>query len=427
MEQETSHNLRDNSKAALALAYANYENVQLGKEVSRVDIGNSFYKLGKLYYDKSDLLTAREMFVYSLECVEPTQGKQGQEGFLTFKILGFLIRIASEQLDDKMAAQYIGMAEDLVNDMEDAQSIPSAEHFYNVGMVENYRGRLDQAKQSYQLALEKARQQGIDELVAKCLLALAVNCYNCEEYKDALNHLKELEKQLRITPKDYIAGSMYLYFAKTYVELGKIDRALEFFSIASSTLQAKKCWNLHGYILSGKGMAYKRVGEYDKALTFFKLALEATDKENFRSLFGLIENEIEDVNDSSVDLSLDRVNRKVHERTLGTINFKHRFVLLDVLFLLAQKPGEYFDKEQLVKHIWKGEYNPLIHDKLIYTSVSRLRKLIEPKGERGDTNKYIIRGKDGYTFNPRSKIRFHKEKPLCNYKAIANVDISSPV
>lgn len=94
---------------------------------------------------------------------------------------------------------------------------------------------------------------------------------------------------------------------------------------------------------------------------------------------------------------------------------------------MAKNSGSYFDKEQLAKSIWKDEYNPLIHDKLIYTSVSRLRKLIEPKGENGEKRKYIIRGKDGYTFNPRAKIRFQMEAKVQTEKTIGNVDLSSPV
>ena len=111
---------------------------------------------------------------------------------------------------------------------------------------------------------------------------------------------------------------------------------------------------------------------------------------------------------------------------MGTIDFKHRFVLLEILFLLSKNPGTYFDKEQLAKMIWKDEYNPLIHDKLIYTSVSRLRKLIEPT-DADSKRKYIIRGKDGYTFNPLAKIRFHMEVKTNSERSIGNVDLSSPV
>ncbi|MBT5094807.1 MAG: hypothetical protein HOM21_11215, partial [Halobacteriovoraceae bacterium] len=189
----------------------------------------------------------------------------------------------------------------------------------------------------------------------------------------------------------------------------------------------KKCWNLFGYVLLGKGIVHKRIGDFGRALDYFQLAKESSDSLSFKRLNELVSNEIQDVNDSSVDLYLDKTNRKVKERSLGTIDFKHRFVLLEILFLLAKNPGQFFDKEHLAKSIWKDEYNPLIHDKLIYTSVSRLRKLIEPKNTKGEKRKYIIRGKDGYTFNPLVKIRFHLENNVTTGKTIGNVEISSPV
>ena len=114
----------------------------------------------------------------------------------------------------------------------------------------------------------------------------------------------------------------------------------------------------------------------------------------------------------------------IHEKNIGPIDFKHRFVLLEILFLLARNPGNSYNKEDLAKSIWKDEYNPLIHDKLIYTSISRLRKLIEPKG---NNCKYILRGKDGYTFNPRVNARFHKEDDAVQKRFIGNVDINAPV
>ena len=92
--------------------------------------------------------------------------------------------------------------------------------------------------------------------------------------------------------------------------------------------------------------------------------------------------------------------------------------------MLAKNPGQSYNKEDLAKSIWKDEYNPLIHDKLIYTSISRLRKLIEPKGS---SRKYILRGKDGYTFNPRVNARFHKEVENYNKRVIANIEMNAPV
>ncbi len=188
-------------------------------------------------------------------------------------------------------------------------------------------------------------------------------------------------------------------------------------------MQQKNCWNLFGYILLGKGIVAKKSGEFNQALSYFKIATNSANA-SYKRLASLIKDEVEDVNDSSVDLYLDRHNRVIHEKDIGPIDFKHRFVLLEILFLLAKNPGQSYNKEDLAKSIWKDEYNPLIHDKLIYTSISRLRKLIEPKGS---SRKYILRGKDGYTFNPRVNARFHKEVDNYNKRVIANIEMNAPV
>ena len=294
-------------------------------------------------------------------------------------------------------------------------------------MINTYKGDFAEARTNYEFAYKKSKEENEPELLAKTLLALAQNSHNLSESEKALDYLNQLNQLLKIIKKNYLSGAMFLLSAKVFTELEMYDKALEHLTLANKSLHEKKCWNLYGYILLGKGTVYKRSGNYEKALDYFMLAAESNDNATFRRLTELIENEIADVNDNSVDLYLDRTNRKVKERTLGTIDFKHRFVLLEILFLLARNPGSYYDKEELAQQIWKDEYNPLIHDKLIYTSVSRLRKLIEPKNDRGDKRKYIIRGKDGYTFNPQANIRFHMESKFDQPRAIGNIELSSPV
>ena len=68
-------------------------------------------------------------------------------------------------------------------------------------------------------------------------------------------------------------------------------------------------------------------------------------------------------------------------------------------------------------------------EKIIQEITDNNIKLIEPsKEEKKDSKrKYIVRGKDGYTFNPHAKIRFYMEQRSTNYKSIGNVDLSSPV
>jgi len=386
------------------------------------EMGKSFYKLAKIHYDKSDLLMAEGYFIKALNCCAlPT------DIFAIFKILGFLIRISSERQETVAAEKYIGEAEVYVEKLTSILGSLNGEYFYNVGIVKNYRGLFLESKENFELAYRKALEENEVDLQAKTLLALANNSYGQKNYAQALIYLKQLDQLLDIVEKDYLKGSMYLFWGRICLEQEEYDDALRYLDKAILKLQVKKSWNLYGYVLLGKGKVYKQKGEYDKALTFFKMAKDATDERTFKRLSSFLSSEIQEVNDNSIDLYLDRVNRKVVEKHLGTIDFKHRFVLLEILFLLAKNAGAFYDKEQLAKSIWKDEYNPLIHDKLIYTSVSRLRKLIEPNKANLGKRKYIVRGKDGYTFNPRANIRFHLEGKVESNRPIANIELNSPV
>ncbi len=426
MNQITSDNLQNSVETQIDASLAFYEldgdMTPTESAYSKYEVGKSFYQLAKVYYDKSDLDEAEKYFEMALNCTE-----QPRDIFSVLKIYGFLIRISSEKLEDHKAQKYIQKAEGLVEDLTSVLGSLNSEYFYNLGIVKNYAGDFQAAKENFEIALKCSKEENETDILAKCLLALATNSYNRSRFEESLEYLSQLNQLLNIVKKNYLYGAMFLYSAKVYTELNQFDNALRHFKLANETLQSKKCWNLYGYVLLGKGVVYKKMGNFDKALTFFQLGLESIDRPTFRRLNTLIQAEIQDVNDSSVDLYLDRTNRKVKERSLGSIDFKHRFVLLEILFLLAKNPGTYFDKEYLAKSIWKDEYNPLIHDKLIYTSVSRLRKLIEPKLEKDEKRKYIIRGKDGYTFNPLAKIRFHMESKISSDKIIGNVELSSPV
>tara|TARA_R110000868_G_scaffold127493_6_gene335219 strand:+ start:20915 stop:22300 length:1386 start_codon:yes stop_codon:yes gene_type:complete len=413
-------------ESSLAFLERSEDTLQLSADATnQAALGRSFYQLGKLHYDKADLIRAEENFLLSLKC-----GERPRDIFSMLKVYGFLIRIASERLENTKASLYIKEAEILVEEMTANLASLSAEYFYNVGIVKNYGSKFDEARQNFELAYKRSKEENEPELLAKCLLALAMNATNRQDNAAARDYLTQLNQLLTIITKNYLLGAMYHHLAKVELADENFELALENLDRANRILNEKKCWNLYGYVLLAKGMAHKFSGKYELALEYFGLALDTVDKRVFKRLTDMLQKEVDDVNDSSVDIFLDRVNRKVKERSLGTIDFKHRFVLLEILFLLAKNPGVYYDKEQLAKMIWKDEYNPLIHDKLIYTSVSRLRKLIEPKGDKNDKSdkrKYVIRGKDGYTFNPHVNIRFHNESRGQNIAAIGNVELSSPV
>ncbi len=422
---ETSHSTEQTS-----VSEASYDELMAKSEIFKEEvlegelaeesklIGEGYYRLAKVYYDKADLVTAEDLFLKALDkTVYP------RDSFAMFKCYGFLIRIYSEMQREAEAEKYIQQADKLVELLQKDMGSLNSHYFYNVGMVSIYKGEFEQALENFVLSYQKAQKENEPELIAKGLYSMANACLNLEKYNEALNYLNQLSELLNILKKGYLKGSMYMLYGNIYKELGKTVEAEEAYDKAIQHLQQKNCWNLFGYILLGKGITAKKAGEFNQALLYFRIAKNSTNV-NYRRLIELINDQVEDVNDSSVDLYLDRHNRMIHEKTIGPIDFKHRFVLLEILFLLAKNPGSAYGKEDLAKAIWKDEYNPLIHDKLIYTSISRLRKLIEPKGSG---RKYILRGKDGYTFNPRVNARFHKEQETYTKKAIGNVDINAPV
>ncbi len=390
----------------------------LPQDSSRLE-GQGFYRLAKVFYDKADFAKAEEYFLAALKRTELPQ-----DASAVFKIYGFLIRIYSEGLNETEGNKFIQLSMDLLDQMVASLPTLNAEYFYNLGVGATYKGDFAEAHKNFQQSHRKAQMENDPELMAKSLFALATNAHNMGHHAEALNSVTQLNELLNILKKGYLKGSMHLLWGNILRELGQHGEAMGHYESALKLLHAKRCWNMHNYVLLNQGAALKKMGEFSKALLLFNLALQSTDDDNFPRLKQLILAEVEDVNDSSVDLYLDRHNRVIHEKSLGVIDFKHRFVLLEILFLLAQTPGTYYNKEDLAKMIWKDEYNPLIHDKLIYTSISRLRKLIEPKNGK---RQYILRGKDGYTFNPRVNARFHRENDYIKEKKIGNIEISSPV
>ena len=54
----------------------------------------AFYRLGKIFFDKAELITAEKYFKLSLSHLRPLE-----HPLFAFKVYGFLVRISSERLD----------------------------------------------------------------------------------------------------------------------------------------------------------------------------------------------------------------------------------------------------------------------------------------------------------------------------------------
>jgi DNA-binding winged helix-turn-helix (wHTH) protein len=94
---------------------------------------------------------------------------------------------------------------------------------------------------------------------------------------------------------------------------------------------------------------------------------------------------------------------KIGER--GVIDVTKMDLLMKLLSLLGENPGQPVSKEKICEVLWREEYHPLRHDNKIYVTIRRLRTLLNDKMDRPE----LILTKDGqYSLSSGFRfIRFH--------------------
>ena len=100
------------------------------RQEDKQELGKAYYRLAKLYYDKADINKAEKYFLNSYHCTEVAT-----DYFPMLKILGFLIRIASEKLDNEKAQDYIQKCKILLDKITTLEKPLNSEYFYNMGFI----------------------------------------------------------------------------------------------------------------------------------------------------------------------------------------------------------------------------------------------------------------------------------------------------
>ena len=296
----------------------------------RVIYKRSLYKCAKMYYDKADLGNSLKFFKKSLKTAEFPR-----DGHVAIKIYSFIIKIYSEMLMEDKAKDVIKEASNYLDSFGKELGSLSAEYFYHQGMIESFKSNYESAGASYRQAYLEAKKENDAEVQSKILLALAYNSSNLGRNEEALQYISRLDELLGIINKSYLKGAMYIFWSKLLTRNGNDEEALTKLDLASKQLQEKMLepvWR--PTFISRTNIQEKR--DYETSLTYFRLARRTADPLCFKRLHRKLDEEIMDVNDNSIDLYLDKNNRKIVERSLGVINFKHRFVLLEILFLLPK-------------------------------------------------------------------------------------------
>ena len=72
------------------------------------------------------------------------------------------------------------------------------------------------------------------------------------------------------------------------------------------------------------------------------------------------------------ELLVGRENFELHDKPL----------IEELLYFLVCHPNESYTKEQLIGFVWRENYNPLVHDSRIYTSIKRIRQMFSTLGDK---------------------------------------------
>ncbi|NUM87904.1 MAG: winged helix-turn-helix domain-containing protein [Bdellovibrionales bacterium] len=372
---------------------------------------NALLELGMLYLEKCD-------FTNSSDCFEKVKTEALQFHLYDnyFKAVAMLLRIHAERLDFDKHGTLMREALQVGGTLASWRRYLPKLH-YNQGIASMYQrdmaSSLGYFQQSRRVAQELLQDQALSpkeraELqrdVLKALYGEAVALKDEGKYPEAITMVEALERQIQelhgkdsdgMAQTDIEASALVLH-GHIFFETRQLREALEKYWAAHAALKTHRNWSYYYYVLFGLGRAYQAMGNAERAKIFFDLILDAIGDLELNALKRLMDRVSHSESDSGPRLQIDRERKVVVEKTLGEVHFERRFVLLEILYLLAGAPGKVFSKEDLVNRIWRENYNPMIHDSKVYTSISRLRKLIEPDFRHPI---YVLNERDGYAFNP---------------------------
>lgn len=358
--------------------------------------GEQFFELGKLYFDRGD-------FVIAIEKIN-----LAAQSFLTEKKFdrylecqNLLLRMHAERDENTQIMQIKEGLQDIV--LREGYELTSRT-YYTLGVCASYRYQHDLAMEYFQKALELALKTDNKEDVCHAIIGIAICYKNNDRFADALKEIYNLRVFFEVIDLPLLRLSSNILNGYILHKLGRYDEALDIYRSCYELLKVEKNQMFFLKTLAQMGVAYKDMGDANLAKVYLQLAASSVDRENMVHLSRFIDKNLGELGvnaQGDYDLVFSPSSHTVKVRKKGKIEFKNQFILLDLLHLFVRNPGVVFSKEELVKMIWKQEYNPAVHDNKIYVTIKRLRKIIEPDYEKP---KYVFRDKNGYYLNKSTRI-----------------------
>ena len=353
-------------------------------------------ELGQLYFDRGDYQKALPHLEKASE-----SALEEKDFSLYLECQNIVLRIYAESGKDE---QILGVKEKL-QDMVLREGFQLTSPIYTtLGVCANFRCQYEAALEYFKKALELGLASDNKEHICRAIQGIATCYANMGRYTDALKEVYNLRVFFEFIDIPEVKFAVELLNGKIHYNLERYEEALENYWSCYDMLESLKSPRRLPNVLYRLGITYRELGDANMAKVYLQLAHRSVDTENCRLTAQAISEALEAVGVSSgkeFDLVLGTDSNVVVERKRGKVDFKNQFILLDLLHLLARNPGKTFSKEDLVKNIWKQDYNPSVHDNKIYVTIKRLRKMIEPDY---DKPKYVFRGKSGYYLNKATRV-----------------------
>jgi tetratricopeptide (TPR) repeat protein len=359
-------------------------------------VSEALYEVGKLYCERGDFyLAASKLKAASLYFEENHLYK------MYLKCTNLLLRVYAETEDHRSIESTKEKLHELVvaNELE-----LTSKTYYTFALCASYKGQQKVALEYLEKALATALSKDDKEDVCFAIYGLAAVYFHLQRYEDALREIYNLQVFFQVLDLPEIRLTSQILNGHILRACGQPARALELFLQSYDNLKEQKNMYIFVTLLFALGITYKDLGDKSQSRFYLQLAKRSADPQNLRIVYRAIEAELKQVeatDEPQFDLIFDSTSNSVVERKMGRIDFKNQFILLDLLQLFVKNPGEVHTKENLVKRIWKENYDPSVHDNKIYVTIKRLRKLIEPDFEKP---RYIFRAKNGYYLNRNARV-----------------------
>lgn len=359
-------------------------------------------EIGKLYCDRGD---------YSLalpNLQEAAKTLLAEKKFNTYlKALQHILRIHAERAEQEQITQIKEHLHDLV--IREGIEL-SSKMYYVLGLCSSLKSQPENAVEYLKKALELGLKDNNQEDMCYAILGLSI-CYRQQgKFEEALKEVYNLNIFLQVLNSTELKIGSANSNARILMDMKKYENALDVLWMAYEEIKnSKQLYTALG-ILINIGICLFETGQKDAAKIYFGLAHKSIDPVNNKGYLTVTERYLKILNanmTTELDMVFDLDNHAIIEKSLGKIDFKNQFILLDLLKLFISNQGQIFSKEYLVEQVWKQDYDPEVHDNKIYVTIKRLRKMIEPDY---DKPKYIFRAKNGYYLSKSAKVELNESR-----------------